>query len=113
MSAAVAHAAAIDVIRANLTPGAGVGDVEDLVVRRETEAIRSRHLVRDQRELAGLGVEAIDAGLDLGLGLVAFVVSTNAIDRIGTPDAAVGMDDDVVRGVHTLALERAGDHRAR
>src|SRR6185436_14753574 len=109
MAAAVAHARSIDVVGTNLTPGAGVGDVEDLAVRREAQAVRSGHLVRDQRELARLRVESIDTGRDLGFGLVAFVPSADAVDRIREPDAAVGMDHDVVWRIQTLAAELRGD----
>ena len=47
------------------------------------------------------------------LGLEAFVVAADAVGRIGEPDAAVGMHDDVVGRVQALALELFGDHGDR
>ena len=57
-----------------------------------------------------LAVDAIDGFLGLLLALEAFVVSADAVGRIGEPDAAVGMHDDVVRRVQALALKLLRDH---
>src|SRR4029453_9797101 len=53
-----------------------------------------------------LGIDAIDeaSGL-LVLRQVALIVGIDAVARIGEPDAAVGLDDDVVRAVEALAVE--------
>ncbi len=57
-----------------------------------------------------LGVDAIDRLLELGRGLEAFVVAHDAVGGVGEPDAAIGMDHDVVGGIERLALELVGDH---
>jgi hypothetical protein len=62
--------------------------------------------IAGDRELAALGVEAEDeaAGLLLRRG-VAFVRQDDAVGRVGEPDGAVRLDDDVVGRVQPLALE--------
>ena len=59
--------------------------------------------------LPGFRVDAIDRFLELLGGLEAFVVAVDAVGRIGEPDAAVGMDHDVVGRVQALAFELVGD----
>ena len=44
---------------------------------------------------------------------MAFVAAADAVRRVGEPDAAVGMDDDVVRRVQAPALETVRDDRHR
>ena len=50
-------------------------------------------------------VAAIDVGRQLGLRLAAFVEAEDAEGRIGEPDRAVGLADEVVGRVELLALE--------
>ena len=94
--------------------GARVGDVEQPLVRRESEAVRAHEIVGGDADRSRAGVDAIDvAGADLALGLVALVIRVDAVGRIGEPDRAVGSDDDVVRAVEALALEALGEDRDR
>src|SRR5208282_5270364 len=62
----------------------------------------------DLVELAGARVDPVDGLLDLEGALVALVVEERAIAGIGEPDAAVGVDDGVVRCVERLAIEAIG-----
>src|SRR5215207_168571 len=48
------------------------------------------------------------AGADLAFRLVAFVVGIDAVGRVGEPDRAVRLHDDVVWAVEALALEAVG-----
>src|SRR3954451_2567720 len=93
---------------------AGVGDVEQPLVRREGEAVRAHEIVGDDADRPRPGIDAIDmAGADLALGLVALIIRVDAVGRIGEPDPAVGSYDDVVRAVEALALEAVRDHADR
>src|SRR5215207_10627607 len=49
------------------------------------------------------------AGADLAFRLVAFVVGIDAVGRVGEPDRALRLHDDVVWAVEALALEAVGD----
>ena len=74
----------LDVLRrVGVVRGAGVGDVELLVVGREAEAVRLEDLVAvDQLvDLAGLGVDAVDGFLELQLALVALRSSSGCRSR--------------------------------
>ena len=88
--------------------GAGVGDVEGLVVGGEAEAVGLEEVVGDLGDLAGFGVDPVDGLLDLERALVALVFAERAVAGIGEPDAAVGVDDGVVGGVEGLAAEAVG-----
>ena len=92
---------------------AGFDDVEDLFVRREAQPVRPEHAFGDDAGLAGRAVDPVDVHVDLGLGLVAFVIAEQAEDRIGEPDRAVGFHHDVVRRVQPLAVEGVHQHRDR
>ena len=94
---AVGHAAALD-------------DVEDLLVGREAQPVGAEHALGDDGRLAGLGVDAVDVGVDLGLGLVALVVGEDAEHGIGEPDRAVRLHDHVVGRVEPLAVEAVDQH---
>jgi hypothetical protein len=45
-----------------------------------------------------------------GLAREPFPFAVDAEQRVGEPDAVVGLDDDVVRRVQALALEAVGQH---
>jgi hypothetical protein len=93
---------------------AGIGDIEDMLVGREAEAVRLGEVVDDHVELSRSRVEAIDvAAVLLRLGLVAFIVGKDAVGRVGEPDRAVGFDDDVVGRVQPPALVTVDDRRDR
>ncbi len=92
---------------------AGFHDVEDLLVRRETQSVRPEHAFRDDRGFAGRAVDPVDIGVDLGFGLVALVIAEQAEHRIGEPDRAVGFHHDVVRGIQPLAVEGVHQDRDR
>src|SRR4029453_17653937 len=48
-----------------------------------------------------------------GLGLLALLIAEQAEYRIGEPDRAVGLHNDVVRRVQPLAVEGVHQHRDR
>ena len=102
---------AADVARAVLdVGGAGIGDVEQLLVGREGEAVRPHHVVDDPVDRAALRVDAIDvAAVDLLRLPVALVVGVDAVGGIGEPDRVVGLHHRVVRRVEALALPIVGE----
>src|SRR5690606_21038594 len=108
----VAHPRAVDVPDFRLA-GSRVGDVEQRVIRREAQPVRLHDLVGDDLDPSGVAVDAVYGGIELRLGPEAFVVAANAVDRIREPDAAVRMDDDVVRRVEPSAVEAVGQHGHR
>ena len=95
----------------HLMRDAGVGDIEQALVRREGEAVRPHHVGDDGRDLARARIDAIDvAAADLRRLPVALVIGVDAIGGIGEPDRAVRLHDDVVGGVEPLALIAVGEH---
>ena len=96
-----------DVARAVLDVGrAGVGDVEQLLVGREGEAVGFDEIGRRRRDRAAFGIDAIDvAGADLLRRGVALVFGIDAVGRIAEPDRAVRLHHDVVGRIEALALE--------
>ena len=104
---------AVDVPHLHLAPAPGVGDVEPVVAGREAESVRRADLVGDPGDRAGRAVDAVDRQRQLLLGRMAFVTAADAVRRVGEPDAAVGVDDDIVRRVQTPALETVRDDRHR
>ena len=76
--------------------GIGVGYVEGIFVGGESDAVGSAEGVGYGADVAGGGVEAVDE-----LGELRFWSETLfvAVDGVGEPDGAVGVDDDVIRGV--------------
>lgn len=78
-----------------------VGDVHYLLARREADAVRPPKAVRDNTDVAAFGIEAVYLLRQLRWGPEALLV---AVDGVGEPDAAVRVDDDVVRGVELSAV---------
>ncbi len=74
----------------------GVGDVEGVFVGGESDAVWAAEVVGDGADVACGRVEAVDELGELGFGPEALLV---AVDGVGEPDGAVGVDDDVVGGV--------------
>ena len=64
----------------------------------------------DDRSLADGGIEAVDSGRQFEFGFETLVVEQNAVAGIGEPDAPIGMDDDIVGRIQTLALEPVQQH---
>ncbi|HEY0986132.1 MAG TPA: hypothetical protein VGD80_03735 [Kofleriaceae bacterium] len=104
-----------DVARAVLDVAhAGVGDVEQALVRRERQSVGPDEVGGDGRARAARGVEAVHVGgVELRRRRVAFVVGVDAVGRIGEPDRAVGLDDHVVRRVEALAADAVDQDGAR
>ena len=71
-----------------------VSDVERAPVRGEREAVRLVEEGRGDREVAGARVVAVERVAQLRPRAEALEVS---VARVGEPDAAVAVDDDVVR----------------
>src|SRR5262249_44258926 len=78
---------------------------------RKAEAVRTGRLIGDLVKLAGLWIRAVHRLLEFLLAFEPFVIATDAVCRVGEPDAAVRMDDDVVRRVQSLALKLFSDDR--
>lgn len=76
--------------------GIGVRDVEGGFVGGESNAVGSAERVGYGADVAGGRVEAVDELGELGFWSEALFV---AVDGVGEPDGAVGVDDDVVGGV--------------
>ena len=86
----------------------GVGDVEGGFVGGEGDAVWAAERVCDGADVAGGRVEAVDELGELGFGAEALFV---AVDGVGEPDGAVGVDDDVVGGVEgagVVVVEEGG-----
>ena len=98
----VPHAEAADVVEGLVR----IGNVEELLVGREAEAVRAREVGRHDDRLLGAGVEPEDVVRRL---LAPFRV--DAIGGIGEPERPVGLDDRVVRGVQALARVGARERR--
>ncbi len=78
-----------------------VGDVDNLLARREADAVRPAEAVGDDSDVTGPGFETVDLLGQLRQGPEALLV---AVDGVGEPDAAVGVDDDVVGRVERAAV---------
>lgn len=87
-AAGVEGAVAVDEVR--------VGDVDGGFVRGEGDAVGAAEAVGDDADVAAGGVEAVHVLGELRFGAEALLV---AVDGVGEPDGAVGVDDDVVGGV--------------
>lgn len=74
----------------------GVGDVDGVFTRRETEAARATEAVGDGPDIPRGGVEAVDLLWELRPGPEAMLV---AVDGVGEPHRPIGRDDDVAGGV--------------
>ena len=74
----------------------GVGDVEGGFIGGEGDAVWTAEAVGDGADVAGGGIEAVDELGELRFRAEALLV---AVDGVGEPDGAVGVDDDVVGGV--------------
>ena len=76
----------IDEIGAGRLIGAGVGNIENALIRREGESVRLVERVRDHRGLARRRVVTVDEGADLRRRFKALHL---AVIRIGEPHRAV------------------------
>ena len=88
--------------------GIGVGDVDGIFVGGESYAIWSSERVCDGADVACSRVEAVDKLGELGFRAEALFV---AVDGVGEPDGAVGVDGDVVGGVEgagVVVVEEGG-----
>ncbi len=83
---------------------ARLDDVQNGFVGREREAVGLVDAFGDDGGLAR-GVQPVDVGGQFRFGLRAFVPAEDAEARVGEPDRAVRLADDVVRRVEALALE--------
>src|SRR5262249_45174581 len=77
--------------------------------RREADSIWAADLFCDFVDLQGLAVHTINRFLQFALGLESLVVAIDAVRRIGEPDTAIGMHNDVVRRIQRLAFELLRD----
>src|ERR1019366_7474334 len=105
----VARGFAVGVEDLYFAASACVGDIHLLVVGRETDAVGAIHLIVDARHLASLWIHAVDGLLVLLISFEAFVVAEDAVGRIGEPDAAIGVHDNVVGRIQALAFELISD----
>ena len=74
----------------------GVGDVNRFLGRGEADAVWSAKAVGHDADIACSGHEAVDLLGQLWFGPEALLV---AVDGVGEPDGAVGVNDDIVGGV--------------
>ncbi len=78
-----------------------VRDVDDFLVRREADAVRPTEVVGHDADVARRRVVAVHLLGQLGFGPETLLVAVNGV---GEPDAAVGMDDDVVGRIELAAV---------
>ena len=73
-----------------------IGDIEGILIGGESDTIGSPEPISYDSDVTGRRVEAVDL-----LGQLWFRTETllEAVDRVGEPDTAVRVDDDVVGGV--------------
>src|SRR5207247_5082161 len=107
---AVAQRCSVDVPHRDVARCTGIGDIELPVVGREAETVWLARLIGHLLHLTGFRIHTVNRFLGLGVGLEPLVVSADAVDGFGEPDAAVRMHDDVVGGVQPLALILVGDY---
>ena len=106
---AIAEGGSVDIPNPHFATGTGVGYVEFLVVGREADSVRTAHAVGDFGDATGF-FHAVDGFGHFLVGLEALVVAVDAVGRIGEPDGAVGVDNDVVGGIEALPFELLGDN---
>ncbi|MNN11123.1 hypothetical protein D3C81_1240670 [compost metagenome] len=78
--------------------------VELLLVRRKAQAVRAVEIGNDLRNRVVFRIDPIDSVRQFWRGLVPLPLAADAKRRIGEPERAVGLADDVVGGVEALAL---------
>src|ERR1035438_6898345 len=93
-----------------VTGGAGIDDVQLLVVGGKTDAVGLVESVGRPLDAGRLGIHAVDGLFDLLPRRKSLVASHDAVGRVGEPDAAIGMDHEVVGRIQGLAVELVGDH---
>ena len=108
---AVGQLASIDIavehpnVRGASVGQARINDVQPLLIRGETDAVRLRKVIDNRLDLAGLAIDAEDIVLVLLWGLLqALVVAADAVGRIGEPDRAIGGHHNIVRRIEPLAV---------
>src|ERR1035437_4861589 len=94
---------------------ARVDNVELALVRGKGESVRPHEVVSDNAHRATAGVDPVDvAGSYFAVRLVALVVSVDAVARVGEPDGAVRVLDNIVRAIEPPAVrETISEHDDR
>ena len=105
--AVVGDIEAADVMgRFGIRPEAEIGDVEMFSSGEKARPFGREKSSTTIRRAAIPWIEAIDvATADLAVGLSAFVFGADPVGRVGEPDRAVGMDDDVIGRIQPFAVE--------
>src|SRR5437867_7613031 len=93
--------------------GAAHHHVELRLVGREAEPVWPRYRVSRDRQLSRPGIDPVDVRRELGWRRVALVVAEDAEWRIGEPDRAVRLTENVVGRVERRALIAVGQHGDR
>ena len=88
----------------------GVGDVENVLVGREGDAVGAALVLDQQLELA-VGAQAVDA-VEVELAERRLLEALEAVRRVGEVERAVGAEDSVVGAVEAAPFEAVDDHRA-
>ncbi len=100
-----------DMARHVMFCGAGIGNIKLRLIGREGKAVRLDEILDDGVDRPACRIDPVDVARGLlGLGLVALVIRQDAVGRIGEPDPAVGVYDDVVRRVQPFALVAVGEN---
>ena len=73
-----------------------ISDVDGGFVRRETDSVRPAKTIRHHSDIACTGVKAVNELRKLWFGSEALLIT---VDWVGEPDRAVGVDNNVVRGI--------------
>ena len=81
-----------------------VGDVEDLLVGREGDAVGPRHLLGQERDACRPSPSSGRRRRSRARARVVVLALGQAVGRIGEVEVAVRLDDDVVGAVEALAL---------
>ena len=91
--------------------GAGIAQIQLLVVGRKAQPVRLVRFVGNHLHLAGLRIDAINRFLYFEPRLVTLVDARDPVPRIAEPDSSVRMNHNVVGSVERLALPIIGQHR--
>ena len=85
--------------------GAAFNHIELLLIRREAQTVGPRKVIQHLSHVATRPIDPVHRVRQLLLGDAAFIVVGELERRVGEPDVAAGLADDVVGRIETLALE--------
>lgn len=83
---------------------ASIGDIQQAVVRREAQAVGFFQFINNNGRFPRFRVKPVNGFAQFKFRLMALIIAHNAVARVGEPDAAILMDNDIIGGVQFPAL---------